>query len=311
MIVWVAYSGGIDSHVLLHALVELRQYVPVDLRVVHIHHGLNSKADDWQKHCEATCAKWGIELLVHHIDLSASHENIEERARQLRYDYFASLLKENDLLCTAHHQDDQAETFLLQLMRGAGPKGLSAMSAESVLGRGKLIRPLLNISRHELLAYANENHLTWIEDDSNQNTRFTRNFLRQEILPILKKRWPNVSETISRSARHCAETEALLEEFIEPLYQQCVVSNSKEQVQDLPLLSIAQLKKLTSLQQKHVFRQWLFHCGFFSPNERKLQNCLRVFLTARQDRHPMVTWGNVVVRRYRNELRAERVPAPI
>lgn len=304
--IWVAYSGGLDSTVLLHQLTQSREENTL-LRAVHIHHGLNAHADEWQKHCETICAAWSVELRVHRIDLSSSHENIEERARELRYQFFASLLNENDVLYTAHHQDDQAETVILQLMRGAGPRGLSAMPEESSLGKGKLIRPLLNFSRDKLLTYAQEHQLIWIEDDSNQNTRFTRNFLRQEVLPILKKRWPSVSETISRSARHCAETESLLEEFIAPLYRLCVVSNTTGQAQDLPLLSITELKKLMPLQQKHVFRQWLFHCGFYSPNERKLENCLRVFLTAREDRHPMVTWGNVMVRRYKNELRAERV----
>ena len=303
MIVWAAYSGGVDSQVLLHTLVYLRQCYSFELRAVHIHHGLNPKADEWQQHCESVCQNLNVELTTHRLDLSSSHDNIEARARECRYEYFAALLQENDVLCTAHHQDDQAETVLLQLVRGAGPKGLSAMPAESSLGAGKLIRPLLNISREELLAYAKENHLTWIEDESNQNTRFSRNFMRQEVLPLLKARWPSVAETISRSARHCAETEKLLESFIEPLFKSCLLENNA--------LSLIPLKKLMPLQQKHVFRQWLFHCGFFSPNERKLENCLRVFLTARQDRHPMVTWGNVIVRRYRNELRAERVSALI
>ena len=300
---WVAFSGGVDSHVLLHSLAVLRQHCFFELRAVHIHHGLNPKAGDWQSHCESVCRDLEVELITHRLDLSSSHENIEARARDLRYDFFASLLEENDCLLTGHHQDDQAETVLLQLLRGAGPKGLSAMPASSVLGKGSLLRPFLNISRDELLSYAAEHQLSWIDDDSNHNTRFSRNFFRQEIMPLLKQRWPSAAETIVRSAKHCAETEKLLEEFIAPLFNGCLLENNA--------LSVIELKKLTPLQQKHVFRQWLFHCGFASPNERKLENCLRVFLTAAQDRHPMVAWGNVIVRRYKKELRAERVPAPI
>lgn len=300
---WVAYSGGLDSTVLLHQLDQSRKEVPYILRAVHIHHGLNPKANDWQQHCESICRDLNVELTVHKLDLSSSHENVEERARDLRYEFFASLLQENDCLLTGHHQDDQAETVLLQLTRGAGPKGLSAMPEKNVLGKGFLLRPFLNMARDELLSYAREHQLQWIDDDSNENTRFTRNFMRQEILPILKQRWPNVTDVIARSARHCAETEKLLEEFVAPLLQACLLENKA--------LSVIELKKLTLLQQKHVFRQWLFHCGFASPNERKLQNCLRVFLTAAQDRHPMVTWGNVIVRRYRSELRAEHLPALI
>lgn len=299
--IWVAYSGGLDSTVLLYTLMLQRQEKPFILRAVHVHHGLNPKADDWQKHCELVCQNFNIELTTHRLDLSSSHDNIEARARKMRYEFFASLLQTEDCLLTGHHQDDQAETVLLQLLRGSGPKGLSAMPASSTLGKGLLLRPFLNISRDELLVYAEEHQLKWIDDDSNHNTHFSRNFFRQEIMPLLKQRWPSAAETITRSAKHCAETENLLEELIAPLFQLCLLENNA--------LSITELKKLTSLQQKHVFRQWLFHCGFFSPNERKLQNCLRVFLTAAQDRHPMVTWDNVVVRRYRDELRAERVPA--
>lgn len=298
---WVAYSGGVDSHVLLHMLVQLRSHYSFNLKAVHIHHGLNSKADNWQSHCESICRSLEVDLVCHHMDLSSSHENIEARARELRYDFFASLLQSHDCLLTGHHQDDQAETVLLQLLRGAGPKGMSAMPMRSALGEGLLLRPFLNITRDELLKYASEHQLRWIDDDSNHNTRFTRNFIRQEIMPLLKRRWPNVTEAIARSARHCAETEKLLEGFMKPLFKGCLLENDA--------LSVPELKKLTSLQQKHVFRYWLFHCGFSSPNELKLKNCLRVFLTARQDRHPMVTWGNVIVKRYRKELRAERVPA--
>ncbi len=298
---WVAYSGGVDSHILLHVLVQLRQYYPFNLRAVHIHHGLNPNACDWQSHCESICRDLNVELMTHRLDLSSSQENIEARARDLRYQFFASLLQPGDCLLTGHHQDDQAETVLLQLLRGAGPKGLSAMPASSILGKGCLLRPFLNISRDELLSYAREHQLNWIDDDSNHNTRFSRNFFRQEIMPLLKQRWPSAAETITRSAKHCAETERLLEEFISLLFNVCLLENNA--------LSLIELQKLTPLQQKHVFRQWLFHCGFASPNERKLENCLRVFLTAAQDKHPMVTWGNVIVRRYKKELRAERVPA--
>lgn len=294
---WVAYSGGLDSTVLLHKLVQSRKEAAFDLRATHIHHGLNPKADEWQKHCEKICNEWGIELLVHKIDLSDSHENIEARARELRYHYFSTLLQVNDCLFTGHHQDDQAETVLLQLLRGAGPKGLSAMPPESQLGKGKLIRPLLNLSRDALLAYAQEHRLRWIDDDSNQNTRFTRNFIRHDILPLLKQRWPNATEAIARSAKHCAETEKILESYIAPLF---------EQTKNGDFLSIKRLKMLTPIEQKHVFRYWLSYHGFLVPNERKLENCLRSFLYAKADKHPFETWGNVILRRSRDDLIATR-----
>ncbi len=295
-VVWVAYSGGVDSHVLLHALVSLRQHCKFTLSAIHIHHGLNAKASDWQRHCELVCQALDVELSVHALNMSPSQENLEACARELRYHYFSSLLQPGDYLLTGHHQDDQAETVVLQLLRGAGPKGMSAMPVSSVLGQGMLLRPFLNISRAELVEYAQQHQLIWIDDDSNQNTRFSRNFIRQEIMPLLKQRWPSAVETIARSAKHCAESEKIVDEYTQPLFNQCVLANNA--------LSMTQLKSLTPIQQKHVVRHWLSHLNYSLPNEDKLANLLHVFLTAHQDKNPMVTWGAVEVRRYQDALMA-------
>ncbi|MBP9726832.1 MAG: tRNA lysidine(34) synthetase TilS [Gammaproteobacteria bacterium] len=301
MIVWVAYSGGVDSHVLLHALVSLRQHYKFTLRAIHIHHGLNAKASDWQRHCELVCQTLDVELSVHALNMSPSQENLEACARELRYHYFSSLLQSGDYLLTGHHQDDQAETVVLQLLRGAGPKGMSAMPASSVLGQGMLLRPFLNISRAELVEYAKQHQLIWIDDDSNQNTRFSRNFIRHEIMPLLKQRWPSAVETIARSAKHCAESEKIVDEYTQPLFNQCVLANNA--------LSVTQLKNLTPIQQKHVVRHWLSYLNYSLPNEDKLANLLHVFLTAHQDKNPMITWGAVEVRRYQDALIAMPVQA--
>lgn len=301
MIVWVAYSGGVDSHVLLHALAQLRKHCAFELRAVHIHHGLSPNAEAWQKHCVAVCQALDIELTTHALNMSSpltqhlmESGNIEARARTLRYQFFSSLLQPNDCLLTGHHQDDQAETLLLQLLRGAGPKGMSAMPASSLLGKGVLLRPFLATTRAELLAYAQQHALSWIDDESNQDRRYSRNFIRQEIMPLLQQRWPSVVETIARSAKHCAETEELVEAYIEPLFNACVSPDYS--------LSITSLKNLTPLQQKHVLRYWISCCGFSLPNELMLANALHIFLTAGEDKTPMVTWGDVVLRRYQDAL---------
>lgn len=292
--VWVAYSGGLDSSVLLHALVQLRQTKIFTVRAVHIHHGLNPQADAWQRHCIEYCQKLQVDCVTHRLDLSASKKNIEARARTLRYHYWAALLNEQDILCTAHHQDDQAETVLLQLMRGASSKGLSAMPWTSVLGRGKLWRPLLGLSRDELRQYAVYYSIPWIEDDSNGDVRFARNFVRGEIMPALKMRWPAVAQTLARSARHCAETEELLHQYAAQLLKTCLGKNNS--------LKIASLQALLSAQQKLVIRHWLRAQGFFTPRELQLNNLLDTFFNAASDRNPSMTWGDTELHRYRGHI---------
>jgi len=292
--VWVAYSGGLDSTVLLHRLVQLRSEHHFSLKAIHIHHGLSSKADAWQRHCQNTCQEWQVEFMTHKIDLSQERGNIEARARSLRYAHFSSLLKEKDILCTAHHQDDQAETFLLQLVRGAGPKGLSAMPTEIDLGQGKLRRPILRIKREILLDYAIQHDLSWVDDESNQETRFSRNFMRHKILPILKKRWPSVTETITRSSQHCAESEALLNEYASQLMTSCM--NHRQNFR------ISLLKSLTLMQQKLVLRYWLKKQHLALPGDAQLTNALHMLLQAADDKNPIACWDNIEIKRYRDEL---------
>ncbi|MCD8542323.1 MAG: tRNA lysidine(34) synthetase TilS [Gammaproteobacteria bacterium] len=292
--VWIAYSGGLDSTVLLHRLVQLRREQHFSLKAIHIHHGLNTQADAWQMHCQNTCQEWQVQCITHKINLSQETGNIEARARTLRYAHFSSLLKENDILCTAHHQDDQAETFLLQLVRGAGPKGLSAMPAKVDLGQGKLQRPILQIQRDELLDYAIQHGLSWVDDESNQETRFSRNFIRHKILPILKQRWPSVTETMARSSQHCAESEALLNEYGSQLTTSCVNQDGR--------LRVSRLKSLTVIQQKLVLRYWLTEQHCCLPSDAQLRNALHIFLKAADDKNPMMRWENIEMRRYRDEL---------
>lgn len=292
--VWVAYSGGLDSTVLLHRLVQLRSEQHFSLKAIHIHHGLNVQADAWQTHCQNTCQEWQVKFMTHKIDLSQEKGNIEARARTLRYAHFSSLLKEEDILCTAHHQDDQAETFLLQLVRGAGPKGLSAMPAELDLGKGKLRRPILQIKRDVLLHYATKHRLAWVDDESNQETRFSRNFIRHKILPLLKERWPSVTETITRSAAHCAESEKLLNEYASQLTTSCINQHNR--------LRVSLLKSLSLIQQKLVLRYWLKRQGFVLPSDTQLTNALHMLLEAAKDKNPIACWENIKIKRYRNDL---------
>lgn len=293
---WVAYSGGLDSQVLLALLNELRLSHDLNLHAIHIHHGLNPDADNWLEHCEAYCQQNEISFHSVKIDIDTqTGESLENTARQKRYQVLQSFLQQGDCLLTAHHQDDQAETLLVQLLRGAGPKGLASMPTSKVIGKGIHYRPLLNFSRKKLLEYAQEKTLSWVEDSSNSDTVYVRNFIRQDIMPLLKSRWPNIQATIARSANHCAETQHLIEEFAIDVYQS--LAGSKPGT-----LSITKLLQLPQHRQRLCIRSWIYQSGFILPNSKKLASIERHILKARRDRKPHVCWHNVEVRRHKDDL---------
>jgi tRNA(Ile)-lysidine synthase len=201
-------SGGLDSIVLLHLLAETNKVIPFKLSAHHVHHGLSPNAGVWASFCAEFCKKLNIPLIVSKVKVSKNRGlGVESAARDARYQ--ALLNDDADLVCVAHHQDDQAETLLLQLARGAGVKGLASMGAV----KNKLLRPMLDVPRSTLEAYANAHKLTWIEDESNFDTKFDRNFMRHEILPVLSKQYPAIRQTISRAAYHMAEADILLDEL--------------------------------------------------------------------------------------------------
>lgn len=292
----LAYSGGIDSTVLLHQLAQA--YPSENLRAIHINHGLYPEADAWQQHCEKTCANLNIPLMSIKLDSQPqAGESIEAWARAQRYAIFQDQLKENEILITAQHADDQAETVLLQLIRGAGPKGLSAMPDEKPFGKGKLIRPLLNTPKAEIIQYAKEHKLTWVHDHSNSNIQFDRNFLREKIIPELKSRWPSLDDTFSRSARYCAEQTELVQCLLNPLYTVC--AGSREGT-----LSIHALSKQPEIIQRALVRHWLADKQLPMPGHKKFDKIFEDLIPARPDAQPEIIWGEVCLRRYRDDLYA-------
>jgi tRNA(Ile)-lysidine synthase len=291
---WIAYSGGLDSQVLLSLFHELRAELNITFRAVHINHGISVNAHTWTRHCQQTCESLGVDFVAHSIQLNLQKgDSLEAAARAKRYDIFAEMLAVGDVLLTAHHEDDQAETMLLQLFRGSGIKGLSAMPVMKSFAKGFHGRPLLSFSRAELEQYAREQKLTWIEDESNQDTTLTRNFIRHDILTRLKSRWPSVTSSISRSASHCAENHKLLNDFSQEM--KCEGSRKNT-------LSVAKLLQLTQEQQKFVLRAWIHQCHYLMPDTRKMQTILRDVLLASQDSQPQVKWGGVILRRHRDDL---------
>ncbi|MBK1722894.1 tRNA lysidine(34) synthetase TilS [Thiocystis violacea] len=294
--IWVAFSGGMDSSVLLAAATEVRESLPGALHAIHVDHGLHPDSALWAAHCAEFCRLRAIPLTTEHLQLAARQgESLEALAREARYAVFAGLLGRGDLLLTAHHEDDQAETLLLALLRGSGARGLAAMPVEARLGRGYLVRPLLASHREELLRYARARGLGWIEDPSNAHLTLDRNFLRHQILPRLRTRWPAVSTTLSRSARHCAEAAQLVEGL--------ALATLPQLFGDHPgTLSIEMLEQLDRPLQKAVLRAWLEQHGFGLPDTSRLERVLDEVVAARADANPLVAWKGCEVRRYRGDL---------
>ena len=296
---WVAYSGGCDSHVLLHALWQLRDQLP-PISVIHIDHGLQAESAAWAGHCQRVCEALGLDCVVQRVDAQPrSGKSPEDIARHARYQAFSDVAAEDELVCLAHHQDDQAETFLLQLLRGAGPKGLGAMAVQSCRLSLTLIRPLLAFSREELEAYARDNGLKWIDDPSNAETDYRRNFLRHRIFPTLKARWPAANKVIARSAAHCAEAAEMLEDLASQDFE-AVMSF------DVACLSVERLLMLSVARQKNVLRYWLRRQGLPLPSEAKLRHVMSDVLRARVDGQSCVRWSGGEVRRFRGDLYAQR-----
>lgn len=297
---WIAYSGGLDSHVLLHSLVQLREDNPeLQLRAIHINHGLNLNASKWGEHCVRVCDALDVPCVVKNVDpnIYAEQTNLEEIARNQRYQIFSTILEEKDCVLTAHHLDDQAETLLLRLLRGAGLEGLSAMVPKRSLARGILIRPLLDISRASLVAYAKRENLIWIEDESNSDTRFNRNYLRHEIMPLLQARWPGAHKVFSRTALLCRETHELLDEVLTQDLTTVVGSV-------VNTLSVPALKKLSNTRQKTLLRLWLKQLNLPLPNSKKLEQLQQDCLNSKEDATPVVRWGEVEVCRFNHNLYA-------
>lgn len=295
--VWLAYSGGVDSHVLLHMLATVDAPDLNFVAAVHVDHNLQDESKKWAQHCSDVC----LDLKVEHHNLQIEVENIatlgmEAAARTARYQAIERLLSPGDIVLTAQHQHDQAETLVLQLLRGAGPKGLSAMAQKSTMGCMEIIRPLLGVSQADILDYAEQHTLKWIEDPSNVETRWNRNYLRHEVWPKIEQRWPQAETTISRSAQHCAEASELMAELAEQDMKFLGINNESE------ILPISALMSLSAARQRNVLRHYIECRRFPLPSTTVLQCVIDEVCLAAQDSNPIVSWADVEVRRYQDQL---------
>ncbi|MEW5562447.1 tRNA lysidine(34) synthetase TilS [Enterobacter asburiae] len=291
----VAFSGGLDSTVLLHQLVYLRERTPdLQLRAIHVHHGISANADAWVEHCQQVCTDWQVPLIVTRVSLADDGKGTEAHAREARYQAFREALREGEVLVTAQHIDDQCETLLLALKRGSGPAGLSAMANDSAFAGTRLLRPLLNESRVSLEYWAISHQLSWIEDESNQDDAYDRNFLRLRVVPLLTERWPHFSQAVARSASLCGEQEQLLDELLAE--ELAALTGEYGQIAIEPLLAVSEIRRAA------ILRRWLAQHQMTMPSRGMLERLWQEVALAREDAAPLLRLGNIDVRRYQQQL---------
>ena len=288
---WLAYSGGVDSQVLLHLLSQTK----LDVRAVYIDHGLQAVSGQWAEHCAQSCQQLNIPFQTIAVNACAKNgESPEASARHARYQALATLVEEHHCLLTAQHQDDQAETFLLQLFRGAGAAGLAAMPFCDSFSKGLHMRPLLEFTQNDILTYAKQYDLNWVEDPSNQDDRYDRNYLRNRIMPLLKQRWPAIDKIISTVAKQQAENKQLLEYY--------AAEELKYIHADPDSLPVDALLDFDEPHLRNILRYWIKQQNIPVPSRKILQQIMQQMFTEKEDAKSKVSWSGFDMYRYKGEL---------
>lgn len=296
----VALSGGLDSTVLLHMLSRARDQHGKALLAIHVDHQLQSESEEWAEHCRQSAAELNVDFVCEKVQVNTDQgDGPEAAARDARYEAMSKHLADGDWLLSAHHQDDQAETLFLNLLRGSGPAGLAAMRTIRRFSNGWLARPLLDVSRVALLQYATEHALAWIDDPSNEAEEFDRNFLRKHVLPIVQRRWPQSTAKLARSAELARDATDLLADLAVFDFEAIGASGGQ-----LPLDA---LSALSPSRQRNLLRFVAQAEGLSIPGSSHLQAIVEQLIPAREDAEPLVSWPGAEVRRFRNKLYVRRV----
>jgi tRNA(Ile)-lysidine synthase len=284
----VAFSGGADSTALLAALAQGAR-AKVRLRAVHVHHGLHPQAKLWSAHCRGIARRLGVPLKVLSVQVKRTRgASLEAQARDARYAALACELHAEEMLLTAHHADDQLETVFLQLLRGAGVAGLAAMPESAPFATGLLVRPLLTRTHAELADWVRRRGLAFIEDATNADERLDRNYLRRQVLPPIRSRWPGCAAVVARSARNAAQAQRLLEG---------IGRADANRAADGAALSVKALRALASERRKNALRVWIADRGWPLPDARRLEELSGPLIAARADANPAVRWDRVIAQR--------------
>lgn len=303
-LLYVAFSGGLDSKVLLHILVRLsRAGLVGEVRAIHVNHGLQHLADNWQNQCERDCKDYQIQLITTRLNLGIEcHSNVEEKAREGRYHFFESIIQPEQWLLVAQHMNDQAETLLFRLLRGCGLHGAAAMRWSRPLGKGKLFRPLLNITREQLEDYANHCQLVWIEDPTNAVIDISRNYLRHRIMPELKHKWPGYLVAFFRFTQIANEQGLLLEDIAREDLLSCTEKKAViDFAADAQRISITKINQLSLARKKNLLHYWGRTNGKQSPSAKEIDQLIRQ-LSINPDHAINVRFSGASVRSFQSQL---------
>lgn len=292
-----ALSGGLDSVSLLSLLVPILRARGAVLRAIHVHHGLSPNADAWADFCLNLCRELNVSCQLHKVQVKPDGAGLEAAARQARYQTFEHELRSGEVLLQGHHQDDQAETVLLRLMRGAAPSELVAIPQSRSLGQGSLFRPWLGVARQTLLTAAEQAGLRWIEDESNQDLALDRNYLRHAVLPVLAERWPQARAALARVALQARQQAQLLDQLLAPS-----LATALRMTPFGPVLRLDALRSLSDLHRNALIRRWLESISVPQIPAAILQRLEREVLAARADASPELRWGQHTLRVYRGDL---------
>lgn len=264
----IAFSGGLDSSALLHAAYHLMQSgIIAPFSAVHVNHGLQVQADEWQAHCQKICNQYQIPLLSKAFDLAKQGKTSEADARSARYQFFEHCVNENQLLLFAHHSDDQAETTLFRLCRGTGIHGMAGIPRIRKFSRGFILRPWLEFSRNELSNYANECQLIWVNDPSNQSNQYSRNFIRNEVIPLLRSKWLTVPKSIAQFSRIARDQIEILDD---------VAEQDRQSIETKPaILDILALANLSHARQRNLLHFWVKKYANYAPATAEIDEVIK------------------------------------
>lgn len=296
----VAYSGGLDSSVLLDLAVAFSSDPQNLIRAVYVHHGLSDNADQWQYHCGKVCAAYSIEFHSAKVDLSETAANLEAEARRSRYQAMQTIMKDGETLLLGHHRGDQAETFFLNLMRGAGLRGLSGIPASGMMNEHDLFRPLLDLSREELETCARERGLSWVTDESNSDDRFDRNFLRRRIVPSLIQRWPFAEKAISRACENLADSSQLLNEVAADDMSAVSVPETRATAVHRVQLSLERMRQLSRSRRNNLLGYILRRLAGYAPSRRLLQMLAALLESDKTGKQ--LAYADWIIHRYNGSL---------
>jgi tRNA(Ile)-lysidine synthase len=301
--VLLGYSGGVDSHVLLYELARVSSVHRIAIIALHGNHQMLPKSNRWEQHCRQVCQEIGVEFRSHRLTVdfrgTGGRENI---LRKARYEWFQSMMDSGDVLATAHHLDDQVETVLFRLFRGTGARGLAGISPARKWGKGELYRPFRDLWRSDILAFAEHHRLEWVEDESNRDESFDRNFLRERLMPVLRSRWPGSPTTIARASRHMAATETLLEEIGSEDLTRWRLAADECQLSNFGKMKVSDLVAMSSERGANLLRCWGSRATHEAPTSSQLFELLRQLEGVGGPKKARLAWKSAEFRRYRDWL---------